>query len=436
MKNIWWYFVLFWVKLAIKLFYRRIEVHGADSYPTEGPVLLAPNHQNAFMDALIPAVFAPNPIHFLVRADIFKSKWADGFLRSLNMMPVYRQRDGLASLAKNEEVFEQCFEILRNDGTLLLFPEMTHKGEKRLRPLSKGFTRITFGAMQDHEHLRMHIVPLGINYSHYQKSNSRLIVNWGKPIAVSDYAQAYQDNPAKAMSQLKEDLQKRLASEIVHITRADAAEAFDIEMERIAPFFLRQTSGFSQSIGEMDFYKKREFFLQKLPLDDPYFRRIGIYEGEMNRLGLSAPFFYIQQKDAGYWVVQNLLLIIALPLFMLSWLLMAPSYIMIKAILTRYVSDKQFWSSIKLVANLILFPIFGLVFAVIAASISQRPLFAALTVLAFYPLSVFVIRELRLPYRYLLTMWRSLWLSMREPDLHHYLTDIEKDILRSFRSSV
>lgn len=436
MKNIWWYFVLFWVKLAVKLFYRRIEIHGADTYPTEGPVLLAPNHQNAFMDALIPAVFAPKPIHFLVRADVFKSKWADAFLRSLKMMPVYRQRDGLASLAKNEEVFEQCFDILRNDGTLLLFPEMTHKGEKRLRPLSKGFTRITFGAMKNHGHLRMHIVPLGINYSHYHKSNSRLIVNWGEPIAVADYAKAYKDNPARAMSQLKEDLQEKLAREIVHITRPQAAEAFDIEVDRIAPFFLRQTSGFSKSMGEMDIYKKREIFLQKLRENDPYFRRLKIYESEMQRLRLSAPFFFIQQKDAGYWVVQNLLLLIALPLFALSWLLMAPSYFIIKAILTRYVADKQFWSSIKLVANLILFPIFGLVFAAVAASLANRPLFAALAVLAFYPLSVFVIRELRLPYMYLLTMWRNLWLGAARPALKQYLEGIEKDILRSFRSSI
>jgi 1-acyl-sn-glycerol-3-phosphate acyltransferase len=216
MKNWWWYYLRFWVKLAIKLFYRRIEIHGTDTYPAEGPVFLAPNHQNAFMDALIPSVFAPRPIHFLARADVFQKKWLAAFLRSINMMPVYRQRDGITSLGKNEEIFELCYKILRDKGTLLIFPEATHLGERRLRPLSKGFTRVLFGAMENHEDLPIKVVPLGLNYSHYHKSGARLIVNYGKPIDVSLYQAAYRINAPRAMARLRSDVQKALSEEIVH----------------------------------------------------------------------------------------------------------------------------------------------------------------------------------------------------------------------------
>ncbi len=433
MKFIWWSFVKFWVKLAIKLFYRRIEINGTDTYPREGPILLAPNHQNAFMDALIPSVFAPKPIHFLVRADVFKPGFADTFFRSLNMMPVYRQRDGIGNLGKNDEVFEECFKILRDGGTLLIFPEASHLGERRLRPLSKGFARILFGALEDHDHLHIKVVPLGLNYSSYHQSQARLIVNWGAPISVSDYYDAYKENPAKAMTTLRDDVQRRLSEEIVHIEKPWAAKAFDIEMERFIPFYYKRAGGYTETSSEMAFYKEREKSVLELAEESPFLRRLHIYDQEMERRKLRAPFFYIFQKDAGYWVLNNILLVLMLPVFLLSWCLHAPSYLLIKGLLDKFVRDVQFWSSIKLVGNLILFPLFGLIFAVIAAIWSGRPMLVASAVLVFYPLSVFVIRELRLPYRYALTMWRMIFLKWKNPALCSYLREIEKDVIVRYK---
>ncbi len=434
MRFLWWSLLKFWVKLAIKLFYRRIEINGVDTYPKEGPVLLAPNHQNAFMDALIPAVFAPKPIHFLVRADVFKPGFADAFLRSLNMMPVYRQRDGINNLNKNDQVFEECFKILREGGTLLIFPEASHLGERRLRPLSKGFTRILFGALEDHDHLHIKVVPLGLNYSSYHESQSRLIVNWGAPLSVSDYYSEYRENPARAMSLLRDDVKMRLIEEIVNIEIPYAERAFDIEMDRFIPFYIQRAGGYTQGNGDMDFYKSREKALQEMKEDHPYFRKLHIYDQEMEHSKLRAPFFYIFRKDDGYWVLQNLFLLAVLPIFALCWLLHAPSYLIIKAMLKKFVRDVQFWSSIKLVGNLILFPLFGLIFAIVAALLSGRPMLVAISVLIFYPLSIFIIRELRLPYRYVLTLWRMLWMRWRKPALCTYLKEIEGSVMMSYKS--
>jgi 1-acyl-sn-glycerol-3-phosphate acyltransferase len=434
MQKVWYAFVKYCVRLAIKLFYRRIEILGTEDYPTDGPVLLAPNHQNAFMDALIPAVFAPRPIHFLVRADVFKSKFAKWFFHSLNMMPVYRQRDGMANLAKNEEVFEMCFDILRNNGTLLIFPEAGHLGERRLRPLSKGFTRIVFGAMEDNEHLNINIVPLGLNYSNYHQSQSRLLISYGHPIAVRDFVETHRESPARAMTQLRSVLQKDLENQIIHIEPKHSQRAFEIEMERILPFYLQRTSGFSQAQTQHEFYKKREDFYCKLDAESSYYNKLIIYDQIMKKKRLRAPFFFIKQKDAGYWFIQNILLLIFLPLFALSWLIHAPTYFTIRAVLNKFVDDRQFYSSIKLVGTLFLFPLFGLIFAVAAAIITKRPLLALSIVGVFFPLSIFVIRELRLPYRYTLTMWGMLWMKLRNKDLYKYLRSIEHNILNTLKS--
>lgn len=431
MQQAWYAFVKFWVKLAIKLFYRRIEIHGYDTYPMSGPVMLAPNHQSAFMDALIPAVFAPRPIHFLVRADVFENKIASWFFHSLNMMPVYRQRDGISNLSKNEEVFEKCAEILRNDGTLLIFPEAGHQGVRRLRTLSKGFTRIVFEAVEPpFQDLNIQIVPLGINYSNYQDSQSRLIVSFGEPLSVGEYVAMKEENPAKAMSALRLEVQNRLEREIIHIEREDAERAFDIELDRIWPFFLNRSHGYSQSFtSEHSFYKNREESVQKIPQDDIYFKRIFIYDHEMRRFRLRAPFFFIKQKDPGYWVIQTILLVLFSPVFVLSWIVHAPGYFLIRAVLYRFVKDKQFHSSIKLLGGLVLLPLFMLVYLFVAITLTGKVMWSSIAILAFFPLSIFIIRELRLPYRYWFTMWRMTFLKWVKPYLYKYLIKIEEEVI-------
>ncbi|MCA1764634.1 MAG: lysophospholipid acyltransferase family protein [Flavobacteriales bacterium] len=414
MQKLWYANVRFWVKLAIKLFYRRIEIHGFDQFPEQGPVLLAPNHQNAFMDALIPAVFAPRPIHFLVRSDVFKKGFVKWFLNSLNMMPVYRQRDGISNLAKNEEVFEMCFEILRNKGTLLIFPEAGHLGERRLRPLSKGFTRIVFGALEKHEHLDIKIVPLGLNYSNYQDSQSRLLINFGNPIPVKAYQEAYNQNAGRAMTELRANLQSELEKQIIHIDGEQAQKAIDIEMDRLLPFYLQRAGGYSQPQSQHQFYKNREKFYTALAPDDQFYKRIGIYDHTMGKYKLRAPFFYINQ------------------VFLLAWLVHAPTYFTIRFVLSRFVADKAFYSSIKLVGTLLLFPIFGILFAVAGAMFTGRPILVAGFVVVFFPVSIFIIRELRLPYRYTFTMWRMLVMKFRNKSLIKYLKEIEREVIQSF----
>lgn len=432
MQKIWYAFVKFWVKLAIKLFYRRIEIHGLDTYPANGPILLAPNHQSAFMDALIPAVFAPRPIHFLVRADVFNNKIAKWFFNSLNMMPVYRQRDGISNLSKNEDVFEKCATILRNNGTLLIFPEAGHQGVRRLRNLSKGFTRIVFGAIESpHENLNIQIVPLGLNYSNYQDSQSRLIVSFGEPLSVQDFVKLKDENQAKAMTALRLEVQNRLEQEIVHIEREDAERAFDIELERFWPFFLNRSHGFTsgQFTSEHSFYKNREISIQQIPPDDIYFKRITIYDHEMKKFRLRAPFFFVNKKDPGYWIIQTILLLLFLPVFVLSWIVHAPGYFLIRAILHRFVQDKQFHSSIKLIGALVLFPIIMIGYLIGAIILTGKSFWSIIGVFLFFPLSVFIIRELRLPYRYWFTMWRMWLLKIFKPHLYKYLKNIEEDVI-------
>ena len=89
----------------------------------KGPLLIVANHPDSFFDALVIAANCSHPVSFLARGDVFTKPWHNILLRALNMMPVYRQREGKEHLHKNQNSFDASVEVLKNNGILLIFIE-------------------------------------------------------------------------------------------------------------------------------------------------------------------------------------------------------------------------------------------------------------------------------------------------------------------------
>lgn len=206
------------VRIALWFFYRPFKIKGLENIPKGVPVILAPNHQNSFLDAILPACFQPRTIHFLARSDVFKKGLVENILYSIKMWPVYRQRDGKDSLDKNEEIFRRCSELLRNNGCLLLFPEGDQVCAHKLRTLKKGMARIAFQAAEESGFQKeIYIVPLGLNYEHFWNFDTALEMRFGKPVKVLDFAADYQENDQKGLNVLTQAVSDRLREEIIHI---------------------------------------------------------------------------------------------------------------------------------------------------------------------------------------------------------------------------
>jgi len=176
-----------YVKTTLHFYFNTIKVIGRENLVGDGPFLLVANHQNAFMDGLLIVVENSFPVHFLIRADIFKKPWVIALLKFCKLMPVYRIRDGFSSLAKNQEQFDECIKLFLKKESVLIFPEGNHSDTRRLRPLSKGFTRIVFEAERQHPEMKLKVVPVGINYSNHKAFNSRVSIYYGAPIPASEY---------------------------------------------------------------------------------------------------------------------------------------------------------------------------------------------------------------------------------------------------------
>ena len=213
-----------------KLYYRKIIVIGNENINPDDHLIFASNHQNALMDAMVLVCNFEFQNVFLGRADIFKGKMLVRFLTFANIMPVYRIRDGIENVKRNDEVFEKTVDVLRNKlNPLSIFPEGNHGDKRRLRNLVKGLFRIALMAQEDYgDNKGVVIVPIGVDYGHYQKFRTTLFMNIGKPIEIADFMPVYRENPVQAINQLKERFSEALSTLMIDI---QTEAYYDIYME-------------------------------------------------------------------------------------------------------------------------------------------------------------------------------------------------------------
>ena len=133
---------------TVPMAYRKIEYRNLDAIPRDGAVILAPNHANTLMDALVVLTTRKDPIVFVARADIFKKAAIGKTLRFLKMLPINRIRDGVEALSENDAIMEQCIDALCDGVPFCILPEGRHRPMHSLLPLKKGIARIAFGAWE------------------------------------------------------------------------------------------------------------------------------------------------------------------------------------------------------------------------------------------------------------------------------------------------
>ncbi len=215
---------------TFKHFYDEYIVLGKENIPAEGPVIFAPNHLNALMDAL--AVVSITPDHystvFLARADMFGKKIVADFLRFAKLIPAFRVRDGIENLGKNAETFDKCVEVLESNNALGIMPEGNQELERKIRPLVKGIFRIAFSAQQKIGTAKnVKIIPIGIDMGDLFKFGKHIIINIGKPIDVSEYMPEYAENPVAATNKIRNTLKNSLENLVINLNTKQYYRCFE-----------------------------------------------------------------------------------------------------------------------------------------------------------------------------------------------------------------
>ena len=215
MKFLLYYFLKIYIKIGLFFYSKKITILGEKNVPKKGAILFVANHPNALIDPLLIATNTKRKIHFLVRAAVFKKKIIAKLLNLVGLMPIYRIRDGIKQLSKNDAIFNDCQELLKNNKALLIFPEGSHNRKRTIRPLSKGFTRIIYGALEKYPDLIIHIIPVGITYQNSSSYPSKVTVAFGKPILANNFYTAEDKNTL--IKELKNKISNQLKKLTVHI---------------------------------------------------------------------------------------------------------------------------------------------------------------------------------------------------------------------------
>jgi 1-acyl-sn-glycerol-3-phosphate acyltransferase len=166
------------------IFCRKIIVNKPDLLKTKGPLLIASNHPNSFLDSVIMNTLFEQPIWSLTRGDVFKNKLVARILTALKMMPIYRASEGADNITENYKTFDACIEVFKNNGVVMIFSEGQCINEWHLRKLKKGTARLAIKAWQ--ENIPLQVLPVGINYSSFWRFGKNVFINFGTVIREDD----------------------------------------------------------------------------------------------------------------------------------------------------------------------------------------------------------------------------------------------------------
>ncbi|MDR1459002.1 MAG: 1-acyl-sn-glycerol-3-phosphate acyltransferase [Bacteroidales bacterium] len=208
----------FYSKILIWHWFSEVEVNGKENIPEGAPCILLPCHQNGLMDCVTLLAIFKKPITFFAKSALFVNKMALGFLTFLRIMPAYRQREGIQNVTKNEDNFLKAVDLLLLGFPLCIMPEGGQHEKHHLYPFVKGPFRIAFYTQENTKNNNpVYLLPIGIDYSHYDRMGYPLVLNIAKPISMDAYMEIYRENPAKALNIVKEEAYKRLSDMMLNI---------------------------------------------------------------------------------------------------------------------------------------------------------------------------------------------------------------------------
>jgi 1-acyl-sn-glycerol-3-phosphate acyltransferase len=353
---------------TFRVFFRRIFYSNLKKVPLEKPLLLVGNHQNSFMDGILVGSFLPQPIHFTMRADMFRKPFARFCLRELNVTPVYRIEEGLENVHKNLETFTEIYDILRKNGNFIMFSEGTCVQEKRLQRLRKGTARLAFGAEEKYG-LDVNIVPVGINYTYPAKFRKEVMINFSDPFSIKELKDAYMAQPAKALLTFNEKCDANLKKEVIIIENPKndwLAEQLLIlkRNNMVLPFFKWRFDTDDRRIMEKNVTDKINYLSKNNGNEIENLRgKVTDYANKLKASGLKDENL-ARKLDWGF--LRYLAVITGFPLFVAGFLSNLLPFIVPRVICNRLIKDPRFYSSVYISSGTLLYLIYFPVLLILA----------------------------------------------------------------------
>ena len=379
-------FLYHYVNFVLKLSYRSILQVGRENIPTDGAIIFAPNHTNTLMDALVVLTMDHKPKVFVARADIFKNRKLAKILTFLKIMPIMRQRDGFQAVKKNQETIDKAVDVLKDKIPFCIFPEGTHLAKFSSLPLSKGIFKIAFQAHEQMPQVPLYIVPVGIRYGNHFRFRSTIRMEFGKSINVGEYlTENAHLTPQEQMNGMKNLLTERLHATLFRIPNDEDYDATYEVCNAVEPIEVKKLPKEKEHKLETQFQANNNTLkrIEELKESNPDQAKKLLELGDKahrlrKKKGISIESASVKKPLASR-IPRILLTLITLPYTLPASVLASPVALICKYIFTM-LKDPAFKNSVRFVMILVVWPIFVMIYAIIACCLLpwQWALFAIL----------------------------------------------------------
>jgi 1-acyl-sn-glycerol-3-phosphate acyltransferase len=110
--------------------YFRLEIHGREHVPAQGPFVLAPVHRSN-LDFILVSALTRTRMRYMGKASIWKWSWGGKFVSMLGAFPVHRG-------SADREALRTCLAVIENGEPLVMFPEGTRRSGPLVENLFDG----------------------------------------------------------------------------------------------------------------------------------------------------------------------------------------------------------------------------------------------------------------------------------------------------------
>lgn len=367
----WYNFLHYYVNAVIKLSYRKMQYTGFEDVPNDGAVIFAPNHTGTLMDALVILACNHKPKVFVARADIFKNPTFAKVFRFLKIMPIMRMRDGMDEVKKNNKTIEQAVDVLKDKVPFCIFPEGTHQAKYSLQPISKGIFRI---ALQAHELMPdtpLYIVPVGIHYGSFWRYRSTAHIKFGEPLKVNDFVeQNSEKTPQELMNVMRVALEKGMKETIHYIPNN---EDYNATYEICATVLNKQLKTVTDKLNAMDAQidanNKTVKHISELKESNAELAEkllsLGNKAVKIRKANGISLISVVSENSVLLNIFKSLLLLVTLPYTLIAGLLSLPVTLFCNTLCKKF-KDKAFHNSVRMMLNLLVWPLLMIIYSVIA----------------------------------------------------------------------
>jgi len=351
-------------RLILEIFFREVEVVGAERLPLDRPLVVVANHVNGLIDPLLLLAPLPVRLRFLAKSTLWKIPPFRPFLDLAGAIPVYRRQDEGEDTSRNVETFARAGEVLAARGAIALFPEGKSHSEPALQPLRTGAARIVLEAERKHPGLGARIVPAGLLFDAKQTFRSRALVQVGEPIDPAPEIEMDRRDPVAAVRSLTARIDEGLKEVTLNYgTWEDArliARAADLYRRRAPelPGRGRLSEGVVFRRAFLEGYRSlRERHPERVAAVaeavreyDRLLRASGLRDDQVAAAYPSSPVLRFVGRAL-------LRLLLQLPVAVVGTLLSYPVYRIVGPLVRRLTRDPDQVATLKVLGALILFPL-------------------------------------------------------------------------------